>query len=325
MITIIIVPFAFAAFALVPKTSGDRAHEVTDNKEKFKRLDIVGCFAMLFSIILLILGLTLGASYGFKTAKFLVPFLLSWPIFVVFFSWESRLPEGYALIPPSTWRIPNFTVLIVFALGIYPWWAVGQLALVERFLVVFGESPIIAAVRMLPQGIAALATAMVIPNVLTKFGARWPIAAGMLLGAASYLLMIFGEGQIHDGYWRWYFPAFIIGSGAAMMSFLGTNITVMTSVPAEMSGVAGALLQVALQVGAVVGLSVQAGLLTINEGSFENFANVQASFWFQFGWCLFNLIIFMVFFRPGRVAAGSEAAKAQDEEGGEGKPAPVAV
>lgn len=110
-----------------------------------------------------------------------------------------------------------------------------------------------------------------------------------------------------------------------MMSFLGTNITVMTSVPAEMSGVAGALLQVALQVGAVVGLSVQAGLLTINEGSFENFANVQASFWFQFGWCLFNLIIFMVFFRPGRVAAGSEAAKAQDEEGGEGKPAPVAV
>jgi hypothetical protein len=43
-----------------------------------------------------------------------------------------------------------------------------QLALVERFEAVFGETPIIAAVRMLPQGIAALLVAMVIPYVVSK-------------------------------------------------------------------------------------------------------------------------------------------------------------
>ena len=118
---------------------------------------------MLFSIVLLILGMTLGASYGFKTAKFLVPFLLAWPTFVFFFIWEAKLPEGQALIAPSTWRIPNFTILIFFALGIYPWWAVSQLPLVERYLVVFDEKPIIVAVRLLPQGVAAVMTAMVIP------------------------------------------------------------------------------------------------------------------------------------------------------------------
>jgi len=80
-----------------------------------------------------------------------------------------------------------------------------------------------------------------------------------------------------------------------------------------MSGVAGALLQVSLQVGAVVGLSVQAGLLTIHEGAFANFANVQASFWFQFGWILFNLVAFMIFFRPNKVAEASEQHK---QEGG---------
>jgi hypothetical protein len=87
----------------------------------------------------------------------------------------------------------------------------------------------------------------------------------------------------------------------------------MTSVPAQMSGVAGALLQVALQIGAVVGLSVQAGLLTIHEGSFANFDNVQASFWFQFGWTVFNLIVFVVFFRASKVAEASEQNK---QEGG---------
>ncbi|ORY35678.1 major facilitator superfamily domain-containing protein [Naematelia encephala] len=312
-ITIVIVPFSFAAFTMVPKTKGDKAEEVVDRADKFKRLDIVGCFSMLVSIILLILGLTLGASYGFKTAKFLVPFLLSWPIFVFFFVWESKLPEGYALIPPAFWRIPNMTILIFFALGIYPWWAVNQLPLVERVIAVFHEKPIIAALRMLPQGIAALFTAMIIPPLLQKLrSARAPIALGTILGAAAYLLMIYDRnGEIHNHeYWRWYFPAFVFGSAGTMCAFLGVNITVMTSVPPSASGVAGALLQVALQMGAVIGLSVQAGMLTLNPGAFSNYANVQASFWFQFGWCLFNVILFLIFFRPGKVAPGSEAAKA---------------
>ncbi|WVQ79735.1 hypothetical protein IAT38_001835 [Cryptococcus sp. DSM 104549] len=310
MITIVIIPFAFLSIALVPKTAGEASNCTTSQRDKLKRLDIVGCMLMLVSIILLILGLTLGASYGWKKAGFLVPFLLSWPIFVSFFFWEAKLPEGYALIPPSFWRIPNMSLLMVFALGIYPWWAVSQLPQVERYLAVFGESPIIAAVRMLPQGIAALAVAMVIPPLLQKLGtARWPIAVGALLGATMYLLMIFSEGEIYHGeFWRWSFPAFVIGSGANMASFLGTNITVMTSVPPQMSGVAGAMLQVSLQVGAVVGLSVQAGLLTLHPGSISNWSNVQASFWFQFGWGILNAIIIVAFFRPGKAAEGSAAA-----------------
>ena len=97
------------------------------------------------------------------------------------------------------------------------------------------------------------------------------------------------------------------------------SITVMTSIPPEMSGVAGAILQVALQVGAVISLSIQAGLLTLKPGAFQTWSNVEASFWFQFGWCMFNVLAFLAFFRPGRFAAGSEAAKAKAEEE-EGKP-----
>ena len=161
MTTIVIVPFAFAAFVLVPKTNG--YGETHTAQDKLKRLDLTGCLTMLLSIVLLTLGLTLGASNGFKTTGFLVPFLLSWPMFVFFFVWESKLPEGYALIPPTFWRIPNMMLLIFLAMGVYPWWAVIQLPFIERVLVVYGESPIIVAVRLLPQGIAGLAIAMVVP------------------------------------------------------------------------------------------------------------------------------------------------------------------
>ena len=104
-------------------------------------------------------------------------------------------------------------------------------------------------------------------------------------------------------------------SGSAMVMFLSINITTLTSVPAAMSGVAGALLQVSLQLGAVIALSVQAGFLTIHPGNVENFSNVQASFWFMFGWLLLNAIFVFVFYKHGKVVAGSEAAAKLEKEG----------
>jgi MFS family permease len=117
ILAMLIVPTAIGSLWWIPKPKGEAA-VVND---KFKRLDLVGSFTMLFAIILLILGLTLGASSGWKTAGFLAPFLLSFVLFPFFFFWESRLPDGYALLPSKTWKIPNFTVFIVFALFIYGW------------------------------------------------------------------------------------------------------------------------------------------------------------------------------------------------------------
>ncbi|KAE8543003.1 hypothetical protein D1P53_000490 [Cryptococcus gattii VGV] len=306
MMAIIIVPFGVSALALIPKSAGDLSDRLSP-RDKLKRLDVVGCFMMLVSVILLILGITLGASYGWKKPGFLVPFLLCWPIFVAFFIYEARLSKGYALIPPSFWKIPNMTLLIVFALGIYPWWCVSQLPLVERFIDYFNEPAIIAALRVFPQGASALIVAFFVPQLLQKVGSpRIPIAGGMIIGAAMYLLIIFNDGKLGSDYWRWLFPAFLIGSGAAMISFLATNITVMTSVPPEISGVAGAMLQVALQVGAAISLTVQAGLLTLNPGGMTNYANVQASLWFQFGWLLLNALMIIVFFRRSKMPKLSE-------------------
>lgn len=306
MMAIVIVPFGVSALTLIPQSAGKLVEQLSP-RDKLKRLDIVGCFMMLASIILLILGITLGASYGWKKPGFLVPFLLSWPIFIAFFIYEARLPESYALIPPSFWKIPNMTLLIVFALGIYPWWCVSQLPLIERFIDYFNEPAIIAALRVFPQGASGLFVAFFVPRLLQKVGsARIPLAGGMFVGAAMYLLIIFNDGKLGSDYWRWLFPAFIIGSGAAMISFLSTNITVMTSVPPEISGVAGAMLQVSLQVGAAISLTVQAGLLTLNPGGMTNYANVQASLWFQFGWLVLNALIIIVFFRQNKMPKISE-------------------
>lgn len=123
---IVILPFGVSALVFIPKTAGDLAENLP-SRDKSKRLYIVNCFLMLSSVIFLVLGIT-QRTLRLKEASFLVPFLLCWPIFVIFYG--ARLSEGYALTPPppppSFWKIPNMTILIVLALGIYPWWLVSH-------------------------------------------------------------------------------------------------------------------------------------------------------------------------------------------------------
>lgn len=117
---------------------------------------------ILIAVILLILGLTLGASYGWKKPAFLVPFILCICLFPFFFWWESRLPEKEALIPSSIWAIPNITVLLAFALITYGWWTVNFIPFIELFHTVHGEPMIVAAIRTLPEGIIAAIVSVVL-------------------------------------------------------------------------------------------------------------------------------------------------------------------
>lgn len=299
LLAVMILPMAAAGLVLIPKIGGEDADMPA--RDKLRRLDLPGSLLMLAAIILLTLGLTLGASYGFKTAKFLVPFLLSWALFPAFFLWEARIPQDRALLPTKTWKIPNFAVLIGFALQIYAWWGVNFLALVDTFTKVRGESAIIAAVRLLPQGIMAFLLSVILAKWPIK-RPRWPIAAGMVLGVVGYVLMTLPSRYDNEEYWRYLFPAFIVGSGGMSLVFTATNVGVMTSAPPDMAGVAGAVLQVAFQIGSTVGLSVQAGLLTVGEWPH----NVKASFYFQMGWCALWLVLFLALYRPSKNQAADE-------------------
>lgn len=301
LLAVMILPMGLASMWLIPALEGDNSELAP--REKIKRLDVPGSAFMLAAIVLLTLGLTLGASYGFRTAKFLVPFLLSWALFPAFFVWEARVPQQYALLPTRTWRIPNFALLIAFALQIYAWWGVNFLALTDTFTRVRGERPIIAALRLLPQGVVALTVTL----ILTKWPRfvrrpRWPIISGMVLGIVGYVLMTRPNRFDNAEYWRYLFPGFIVGSGGMMVVFTATNVGIMTSAPPDMAGVAGAVLQVAFQVGSTVGLSIQAGLLTVNEWP----ENVKVSFYFQMGWAALWLVLFAVFYRPRKNTSGDE-------------------
>lgn len=51
------------------------------------------------------------------------------------------------------------------------------------------------------------------------------------------------------------------------------------------------------QLGGATVFSIQAGLLTIHPGSYENFTNIQISWWFFAGWYIANALLVAVLFR----------------------------
>lgn len=98
------------------------------------------------------------------------------------------------------------------------WWGVNLLPLVEIFMTIHGERPLLAAVRMLPQAIASSGISIVLaifPSLISR--PRWTITVGMIACIVGYLLMT----RPHDYrayYWRFLFPGFFIGSAGNMAS-----------------------------------------------------------------------------------------------------------
>lgn len=122
-IALLSMPFSLIAYRFIPMSDSGLDYSVA---EKWKRFDLPGCAIMLSATLLFILGLTLGATYGWKTPHFLVPFLLCWPVGIAFLIWEKHQKEGYALVPPSTWRIRNVTLLLIISISAFAYWPVSH-------------------------------------------------------------------------------------------------------------------------------------------------------------------------------------------------------
>jgi hypothetical protein len=71
------------------------------------------------------------------------------------------------------------------------------------------------------------------------------------------VLLILSDGGRGNDYWAFLFPSFFIGSSGMFFAFLAIQVSVIQALPPSASGVAGGLLQIFLQIGSVIGLSVR--------------------------------------------------------------------
>ncbi|WVQ85871.1 hypothetical protein IAT38_008039 [Cryptococcus sp. DSM 104549] len=299
-ITILVAPFSVLAWFLMPKT--EAVAEDLPGAAKFKRMDLGGVLILIACLVLFILGFTQATVDGWDSAIFIAPFVISIALFVAFIIWEHFMPRGYSLLPHDIWSFPNIFPLILQASAIFMWFACAQLRLATYFQDALHNSAILSAVKILPMGITALVvgtSTQVFPWLITRPHFVQPVSSALCL--AGSLLFAFSDGGHGKDYWRFLFPGQIIGTAGGMIIFIGMNTSIIQAFPLEFAGIGGSFANIIFQVGGVIGISVQAGLLATGDGTLEDWTGSKNSYFFTGAYIMATGIIFLVWYRQDKM------------------------
>lgn len=236
-----------AAVAVVVAASGRRVLPVPPRPEQPGRLDVL-------SAVLITLGISV-LSYGFLQAgerPWTAPVVYATiaagaAVLVAFFVRESRSADP--LLPPALLaaRRRATGVLGIFLMA-------GGMATTLFLLSLFfqqerGLSPLQTSAAFLPYGLVQVGSGLVAGRLVGRFGSRAVTTTGLLLVAGALLLI--GTGvppALYAG-----LPAFAVASA---LVFAGSMVAAVDDVPAAQAGVAGGVVNTAMETGPTVGLAV---------------------------------------------------------------------
>jgi nitrate/nitrite transporter NarK len=122
--------------------------------------------------------------------------------------------------PPRTWFYPNFGLLFAVALMPYFWWTTVFTVFTILWQNVYHWSAIMTAVRFIPIGVFAFAMSFT-GGLARRISPKWIILSAQLAVIVATILLAFADSEEH--YWPFAFPAFIIGTTGAMLTYTHTK------------------------------------------------------------------------------------------------------
>ncbi len=300
-IAIVVLPFSVLCWYIMPKT--EAVAEDLPGTEKWKRMDLIGVTGLMAILILFILSFTQVEHDGWNSAIFIAPLIISIVLLPFWVFWEYKRPQGFGLLPHDIWTYPNIFPLIIQATSIFMWFATYQLRLATYWQEVDHVKPILAAARLLPMGVTALIVgSLTQPFPYLILRPRWVQPIGSILAFTGSMLLAFSNGGRGADYWKYVFTGEIIGCAGGMLVFIGTNTAIIQSFPLQFAGVGGSFAQVIFQIGGVVGIAVQQGLLdTGRKGDVSDWTGSKNGYFFTSAYVLLPGIIFGLWFRQSKV------------------------
>ncbi|KAI0654324.1 MFS general substrate transporter [Cubamyces menziesii] len=313
-VALVALPISAICILLIPAQE-PRLEDVAGRKDaRWKSLDLGGVSILTAALILFIFAITSGTTSGWGSPSVIAPLVIAVLMVAGFFYYETTLPVDKAAIPPRTWFLPNFSVLFGTALLPYFWWVTVFTIYTTLWQDIWRWTVISTAVHMIPIGV--LAFAMSFTGSLSRvINPKWIIlfAEGMCIIAT--VLLAFADRP--ERYWSFIFPAFVLGSAGAMLTYTHTNIAIFRTSPASMAGTVGAIFNGALQLGSAVGISAVGSIessVEATHGGPHSYAGRAASFWFLLAIVCVEFISMLVFYRRSKEGLAQEFDAADMKE-----------
>lgn len=241
-----IVVAVIASRLLIPRTPSD--HHAP--------LDIPGALLSSIGIATIVYAIIEGPTHGWRSPQTLLLAGAGLVVMTLFVLWELRTQSpmlDVRLFRISAFGVSSLTLTLVFFSLMGMFFSMSQL-----LQLVYGYSPLGAAVRLIPISIAMMIAAPRSAGLAARFGKRRVVASGMWLMAAGITTLTFMSAQSN-------YPLLV--SGLFIMAFgMGiamspTTDLLMSAVPREQAGMGSAMNDTTRELGGSLGVAVFGSLL----------------------------------------------------------------
>ncbi len=220
------------------------------------RLDVVGVLLTVVGLGVLVYSIIEAPTAGWTSARTLVGVVAGVVVLVGFVFGELR--HHAPLIDPRLFRHPAF--------------AAGTLSITVQFLAFFGfiflvlqylqlargDSPLIAAVSLLPMAAAMMPCARMAPRVANRIGTRKVCVAGLALITAG--LLVLAQADAATTYWLLVCGLVPLGAGMGM-AMTPATAAITDALPRSKQGVGSAMNDLARELGGALGIAILGSVL----------------------------------------------------------------
>ena len=245
------VPIAVAGFVfalpLVPDSKNPSA----------QRPDLVGSLLSITGLGLLLYAIIEAPVHGWTSAPVVATGIAGLGVLAAFVTWERA--SAHPMLNLHFFRNKSFSAPIV-SVGLTMFGLFGSLFVLTQFLQFqLGNSPLEAGVRMLPAAGAIAVVAPLSSTLVRALGPKLTIAAGLLVVTIG--LWQISTATNSTTYGGIVAGMALLGVGAGLV-IPAVTASVMSSLPAEHTGVGGATNGTFLQTGGALGVAVVGSLLS---------------------------------------------------------------
>jgi EmrB/QacA subfamily drug resistance transporter len=229
------------------------------------RLDVAGAAIVVAGLVTLIFSVIEAPTYGWLAARTLVGLVLGFGFLACFILWELR--QEHPLLDPRVFRHRSLSTASMsifvqfFAFFGFTFIAMQYLQLVR------GDSPLLAAVQVLPMAMAMVPTSRLAPALTARYGTRTVCAGGLALVAAG--LAIIAQAGTDTPYVLMAGGLVVLGVGMGAAMTPATS-AITEALPPSQQGVGSALNDLSREVGGATGIAVIGSILTSTYASHVN-------------------------------------------------------
>jgi EmrB/QacA subfamily drug resistance transporter len=220
-------------------------------------LDRTGALLAVVGLATVVYAIIEAPTAGWGSARTVVGLLVGLAVLAGFVGWELRAANP--LLDPRLFRHRAFAAgTLTITLQFFGFF--GFLFLLLQYLqLVLGDSPLIAALSLIPMAFAMMPSARVIaPRLSARLGAGRTSALGLLIAGAAFGWL--STLDAHSSYWVLLIGLIPLGSGAGL-AMTPATAAITDALPKEKQGVGSAMNDLSRELGGALGIAVLGSLL----------------------------------------------------------------